>query len=652
MRSKVSLHILFFFLPFLSIAQTRLMDSLVSIIRTGPEDTNKVNALGGAAWELIKSGNYDTSIVYSLKAKSLGEKLNYRKGVARAYNNLGAIDMQQGNYPKALENYYLAVKIRKEIRDLRGLAISLNNIGICCWKLGDRSGALKNYFASLKIKEQIGDKKGMIASYNNIGIIYNLIPNYKEALKNYEAARTIAEEIGPNELFCADIYSNIGIINNENENYEAALANYEKALKIEIAANAKDMMASSYTNIGITNYFQGNFEASEKNHLEGIRLKKEMNDIAALVSSYNAIGTLYIKQKRYAEAGKYIEEALRIAKETGQKEGIRSAYQELEELSEKTGQWEKATQYQKLYAAVKDSIFNETVSKQITETEAKYQNEKKQKEIELLSQKNENQQLQLSRNRYLIFGLSGVAILILVIAYLVIRQNKLRERQAQIELQQKLLLSQTKALHAQMNPHFIFNCMASIQSFMTQNDPASSAKFLSKFARLIRATLENSQQPYVSLDSEIKMLEDYIELESLRHAGKFTYNIKADPSLDTEMIEIPSMLIQPYIENAILHGLGPKKDGQGRIEINFSVENNLLRCTVKDNGVGRKKAREIKESMGLGHHSMGMSITEERLSLLNRDGKSKVSSTITDLYGEQQEPIGTLVEINVPLNTA
>ena len=258
------------------------------------------------------------------------------------------------------------------------------------------------------------------------------------------------------------------------------------------------------------------------------------------------------------------------------------------------------------------------------------------------------------------YGTLGAIVIIGGISFFALRQKRRADKissmqqaseseKKKLELEMRWFDSELKALRSQMNPHFIFNCMASIQSFMTQNDPASAAKFLSKFARLIRTTLENSMQTFTLLEAELKMLEDYMELEKLRFGNKFIFSIEVDENIDPEITEVPSMLIQPYLENAIIHGIGALKDKQGQLYISLKKENNILQCAITDNGVGRKKAQEIKKQNEISHKSLGMSILQERLELINAKGNINVQSNIIDLQDEQGNPSGTCVELRIPL---
>lgn len=221
------------------------------------------------------------------------------------------------------------------------------------------------------------------------------------------------------------------------------------------------------------------------------------------------------------------------------------------------------------------------------------------------------------------------------------RKNRIKEaynrKLAEVELQ---------ALRAQMNPHFLFNTLSSIQHFITLSKSEEAINYLSKFAKLMRIILENSQKPEISLKDELSALEIYLDLESLRFKDKFDYQIIVDNELDQTYDQIPPLLIQPYVENAIMHGIMHLKS-KGKITVSIDKEGDFMKLSIHDNGVGREKAKHFEDQKM--HKSRGMSITKDRLEIINSSRKSSLNANITDLKNSAGEAIGTLVEIYIPL---
>jgi len=206
-----------------------------------------------------------------------------------------------------------------------------------------------------------------------------------------------------------------------------------------------------------------------------------------------------------------------------------------------------------------------------------------------------------------------------------------------------------KALSQQMNPHFIFNTLNSIQYFLLNNDKLSSNKYLTKFAKLMRITLDNSQNEIIPLSKEIESLNLYVELEQLRFDNKFSFEIINNVKTDEELISIPPLIIQPFVENAIWHGIMHRSNTEGgQLKIHFNIENDNLKCIVEDNGIGRKKADEFKKQTKPEHISLGTQITESRIDLINKLHKGKLKINYTDLCDDNNST-GTKVEIIFPL---
>jgi len=230
------------------------------------------------------------------------------------------------------------------------------------------------------------------------------------------------------------------------------------------------------------------------------------------------------------------------------------------------------------------------------------------------------------------------------------RIKKIRKKheveQQIMKIQQQLIELEQKSLRLQMNPHFLFNSLNSIQSFVIENDTDKAIYYLSRFSQLMRLILNNSQNTYVLLEEEIKVINLYVDLEKLRYDNIFDFELKIDEEVEAEFIAIPPMIIQPYIENAIIHGLVNKKK-DGKLTIDIKMEDDFIICIIEDNGVGRKVSNRLKEQSGISHKSSGMLITQERLDILNKSDKHKLSVQITDLENEDGSACGCRIALRI-----
>lgn len=239
-----------------------------------------------------------------------------------------------------------------------------------------------------------------------------------------------------------------------------------------------------------------------------------------------------------------------------------------------------------------------------------------------------------------------IVVLIVLLGFVVVNR-RLRNLNHKLLLQKKLNELERQALQSQMNPHFIFNSLNSIQSFIASNSKIESMKYLSTFAQLMRLVLVSTREEGIPLSDEIKALESYMSLEQLRSDNKFSFSVNIKGDIETDFITIPSMIIQPYIENAIIHGV-LNKDGEGHISIDFDLKEESVLCVIEDNGIGRERSKNIKREKNIEHKSYGILISTERLDLLNRNFTNK-SVTVIDLYDADGVPSGTRVELIIPV---
>ncbi len=250
-----------------------------------------------------------------------------------------------------------------------------------------------------------------------------------------------------------------------------------------------------------------------------------------------------------------------------------------------------------------------------------------------------------------LFRISALLLLI-ILTYSFIRMRvRAINRKHEVEknylaFEKQLFELEQKALQLQMNPHFMFNSLNSIQSFVIKNDTDNAIRYLSKFSQLMRRTLANSRESMISLQDEIQALTLYLEIEKLRFDEKFEYKITLDPAIDESFIEIPPMILQPYVENAIIHGLmhSPQK---GHLNINISLNEETIICSIEDDGIGREKAAEIKKASGIERKSRGMLITKERLEILNQYSKDHYTVNVVDLVDANGKAAGTRVEVTI-----
>jgi sensor histidine kinase YesM len=323
--------------------------------------------------------------------------------------------------------------------------------------------------------------------------------------------------------------------------------------------------------------------------------------------------------------------ALSLSEKTGSKEGIKNTYEGLAELENKTGNFEHAFQYYKLFTQIKDGILNEKTNKEISFLKVQYETDKKDQQIN-------NQELRhvFLQTRIYYGLLIGFLIIVIVVVLFYLRNRRFKK-----EYDHSLVKLELTLLKSQLNPHFVSNSLSAIKAFIDQQ-PERASQFLSKFARLIRRVLEQSEHPLIALQEELKTVELYMQIESLRLDYGFDYTIRIDPGIDKTDLMVPPLILQPTIENAIWHGLAPK-NSRGHILIDIKREHDLLKFTIEDNGEGQKVSKE-EVINPLERKSFGLSITRKRIEILSKELKKEGYFNLTFLTGK------TVAEMALPVH--
>ena len=644
--------ILLFFNSITFCQNTAKYDSLIKVLPTKKNDTNKINTLN----EIVRgyfSTDINKALEYAKEQLKLSQNLEWKKGIEVSYYNIGKANYLQGNYSPALENWLKDLQESESIHDSINIQRALSNIGSVYEDLGNYTNALEYDIKALKLAEKSGDKKRAAKSLFNIATVHVDLGDQKKALEYFLKSLNLAKEIGYKELVSMNL-GDIGNVYRYQNDYSKALEYYFEALKIDEQLGNKRATATWLSNIGITYHHQSELANTEKNitlknnlnskaleyNLKAIKLLKELGDNRGQALTMGNIGCIYTEMNNYSEAETYLQKALVFAEETNYTQIIITVHFYFYNLYKKTNAPVKALEHYEKYVAIKDSLDNENNKKAISELQIKYETKKNEIENNTLIQKNKIQALTITNSRYLMIGLVGFFLLVLGFGILIFRQNKLKAHQLAVQFEQKLL-------RTQMNPHFIFNSLASIESYIYEHDPKSAGVYLSHFSRLMRLILENSASEFITLDKEIDTLKYYLSLQKLRFDDSFTYSIDIDDEIIPEQIYIPPMLLQPFIENAIEHGFKGSKQ-QGVINVEFSLVENNLFVKITDNGIGIARAQQQKD-MHKSHKSMAMQITNERLKILNKSKKKKLAFTISDISDEQTAATGTKVVFSIPV---
>jgi tetratricopeptide (TPR) repeat protein len=352
-------------------------------------------------------------------------------------------------------------------------------------------------------------------------------------------------------------------------------------------------------------------------------------------------GNLFMKNQFPDQAIARYEEGLNIAKNVNIPAIKMEAWQNLSDIYFSMGDLEQAFLSYKNYREVKDQLFTLETGRYLAEIEARYEMEKNRQELLLLQRERELMQIKETRARLIIIIMVAFIVIMLLWILLYLRHSNLKNGHEKITLQLKMFRSQ-------LNPHFIFNSLGSIQSSIINEEPDKAVKYISRFSRLMRNILDSSDNERIPLSREIATMENYLELQKVRFTHKFDYHLSVEDHLDAESILIPPMLAQPFIENAIEHGIKPMET-KGLITINIQHRNDSITIQIEDNGIGRKKAGELLRKQDKDHKSMAIDITRQRIEVINRKSKNPIRFEIEDLCHQNGDARGTRVVFEVPV---
>lgn len=597
----------------------------------------KFRALIELGIENLFLNRYHKSIEYYEDALSIAEEMQDINLLSEVYGELGIVYKNQGNYAKSLEYYEKTLPLAIEIGDSSWIAACYANIGNVYRRLTKYSRALDYFLKAIRIFEEMGEKRRIAITFMNIGNLYEDQNDLNKALDYFQKALTLSFETGDYKR-TVECLMNIGSIHSAGGDLELARKYFMRSMDLSEEKGFTHVLDDTYKDLGITWEKEGHYNIAIEYYTKAIRIAESEGDLVNLSEILGYMARVYLLENDLEKAIGYAERSLKAGEETKDPQSLRNAYLYLSRAWEKNGNMNRALAYHKLFAQFKDTIFNAEKYKVIAEMEMKYETEKKEQELTLLAERNENQQLEINR-RNRIISVSVIFILLLVVTgYVVFRNNRLISRQKALELEQKLL-------RAQMNPHFIFNSLIAIQSFIYKKDAIAAGDYLAKFADLVRITLENTRNEFVLLERELKMLKIYLDLQMLRFQDKFVYTLEVDDKINPETVRIPPMLAQPFIENSIEHGLR-YKDEKGHIRIAFEMENGYILFMVEDNGIGRQAARELESKKN--HQSMATSITCERLEALGKKFRQTYTMELTDLKDRSDIATGTRVKFTMP----
>jgi hypothetical protein len=613
--------------------------------------------------------NFDSSIYYSSRAEQLASLHDYSLGSGIAKFQAGNAYYYKMDFKNALISYLSAQQILESGHSYTELGELYCMMGHMNFFITRSDKAASYYLKAISCYKASGNTESLDNTYALLAMTLSFLggPPIDSALfyayKMLDYARRIRDP--RKEAHALMVLGTVYLIENKSLSIKQKfLAFNDTALQMVTAFQDEDRMCIIHVNTG-TYYDDGypstrNTELAKLNYEKGLELARKTNNRYMQSLCLIRLSNYDIQEGKYKQAETRLDSSEANLNEFFKMEALSppvqifnpfekiftyylakrektSLFQSRFNLAMAQGEYRKAIEYQQLAYQSEKELRAEQQGQQLDMLMA----EDEAKKIRSLAQDYELSRLKLSRSRFMFVGTGAGIIIIGMFLLLYFQRKRWKAEQRSITLEQQLLRSQ-------MNPHFIFNSLASIQNFVVNHRANEASIYLSRFSQLVRNILDNSTEEYVPLQKEIETIRHYLELQKVRYAGQFTYNLTVDDRIDEEAMMIPPMLAQPFIENAIEHGI-KYKETTGHLWIRFILEENLIRFEVEDDGVGREKAYEIESKHNQIHRSLSTSITHDRLVKLNKKSKTKIRMEITDLKNDLGEACGTKVTFGIPV---
>jgi signal transduction histidine kinase/tetratricopeptide (TPR) repeat protein len=674
---KFLLVFIFLFPVIISFSQQNKIDSLNYLISNSEIDTIKINCLNELftiyaedstqyalqlsykALELSEEINFEkgiasasnnigyvnylsdsneTALEYYFKAIENFDKIQYFKGLSVTYANIGNIFYAQSNYSKTLEYYNLSLEFTRKINDKKREANLLGNIGIVNYLMSNLTEALSNYFSSLKIREEINDFQGIAYVYGNIGLIYYDSKEFEKSLEYYNKALEIREKINDQKGKAA-VLANIGLVYDEQNENQKALEYYEKSLELSTKISYNEGIATAYINISSLYKEQKLFDKAYEFYTKTKVLWEQIGDKRGIMLSLRNIASIFDEQGNYNSALEYFFQSVEIAKDIYAKDLLKDNYLDISEIYKKLNRYTEAYNYFNLYSSYKDSLLLENNLNEINNLEAKYNTEKKEKEIYLLQKNNELNELDISQKKKLLNYLSIIfaLILILLIFGFIIYFQKQKNRQLILKKQaeenirniekasEKQLLNKiieaeeneknrfAKDLHDGLGPLLSAIKLYINELFSNLEKNEENIKMLKYTNELIdnsitsTRTIANNLKPSIINDyGLIDALKSFIDKINLTKSILIKFDVKIISVRFNSNIEIfLYRVILELINNTLKHAHAKK------ISIEIKEKNNNLFVNYSDDGIGFEITSFDEK------HGMGLNNIKNRINSLN-----------------------------------
>jgi hypothetical protein len=588
-------------------AQANVIDSMVNWIKNNPKvDSQYILTLHRIAYRYSET-NISKSFEYYEKVATLSDSLNFNYGKSLAQINLALLLSNSANYEGSNESYFKAIEYADSfgVGGLRLKAVSLNNIG-------ENFKIIKDFDKCRQYTREA------------IPINRNLKAWYGVAI-NYELLQR------------CDLEQNL---------FENAKNNLDSGMEYALKTQNSYILSQYYRGYGKLQAISNNIDSAEYFFNKALVLANSQNELGNKFQVYTAMAE-YLKILPADKRIELLDSALSIAYQTKYMEGISQAAQLLSNEYDLKENKDSSLLYYLIYKKANDSVFSENNRRNMVIKEANWMIRGKEIENAHLKELSAIQKREILFRNILLLAVGGLLLLIIISSIVINKNIQAKKKQTESELKQRLTEMQMQSIRAQMNPHFIFNCLNSIENFIMRNNKIEASEYLNKFSELIRIMLDSSRVDLAAFTKNMEGIRLYVELEQLRFNDKFSFITDIDPELLNGDYKVPHLMIQPYIENAILHGLSQSEGENLKLFLSAKLKGEYIHYIIEDNGIGRARSEKYKQHNKPEHKSIGIELSGERINMFNQQYNGEGGTEITDLYDGNNNPAGTRVTIKV-----
>ncbi|MFO8022225.1 MAG: tetratricopeptide repeat protein [Perlabentimonas sp.] len=591
----------------------------------------------GYAYKLMgyaytSSEEYESALQILDSALIYLQKPEQTLSILQVYTNKGISYNFVDNPSKAIDAFKEALKIGYELKDTSQIIINSLNAGIMYNADGQITEAADYMITGIKLAKQTNDSINLIKCYIELGDIYVEQDKVDQAETYYLQALDILDTTSFSRSQVS-LYDVLGYVKERQNQFTQAETWYKKAYRICNQIDYKSGKAQLLYRMGHLQKLNKDWQTALSYFRSALDVENEIGSISNQLVDKNEIADVYIRLKKHNKAEKLLRAVVNEAQENNLIRPLKHAHRLMYQNYKQMGAAARALQHFESYRQIEDSIYNVQQLEIVEDMRERYETAEKEQTIIKLNAEKELKEEKIKRQQQLLWSIISGSVFMVIILILLYLQNKRKAALKRLQVEQQLF-------RAQLNPHFLFNALNAIKGYIAAHKTDEAANFLTDFSSLMRQTLESSIDEITSLQSEIELLTAYLRLQQMRLEYKFQFQIETDSRIDTEDIKFPAMFLQPFVENAIEHGI---KKGGNLVSIRFYQENTRLVITLEDNGPGIKNSATNRGK----HRSRGMEIIQKRLQLMNKIHRWHVKYSV--LPANNITSKGTMVVLDFPL---